>query len=34
MIAAIVLVHDGALATRNTDDFEGTGIDLVNPWAA
>lgn len=34
MIAAIVLVHDGALATRNTDDFQGTGIDLVNPWVA
>ena len=31
-IAAIARVHGSALATRNTDDFEGCGIRLVNPW--
>jgi hypothetical protein len=31
-IAAISRVHGAALATRNTDDFEGCGIKLVNPW--
>ncbi len=31
-IAAIASVHDATLATRNTVDFEGCGIRLVNPW--
>ena len=31
-IAAITSVHDATLATRNTADFEGCGIRLVNPW--
>lgn len=31
-IAAICRSHDATLATRNTKDFEGTGIKLVNPW--
>ena len=31
-IAAVCLVHDAALATRNTGDFEGLGIALVDPW--
>lgn len=31
-IAAICQVHDAVLATRNTRDFLGTGIELVNPW--
>jgi len=31
-IAAICLVLDAALATRNTADFEETGIELINPW--
>jgi predicted nucleic acid-binding protein len=31
-VAAICLDHDAALATRNTADFDGTGIDLVDPW--
>ncbi len=31
-IAAIARVHDATLATRNTADFEGCGIRLVNPW--
>lgn len=32
MIAATCLEHGATLATRNTRDFEGLGIDLVNPW--
>jgi toxin FitB len=31
-IAAIARVHDATLATRNTNDFEGCGVQLVNPW--
>jgi predicted nucleic acid-binding protein len=31
-IAAIASVHSATLATRNTADFEGCGIRLVNPW--
>ena len=31
-IAAISRQHQAALATRNTADFTGTGIDLINPW--
>lgn len=31
-IAAIARSCGAALATRNTRDFEGCGIDLVNPW--
>ncbi|MHB1959982.1 MAG: PIN domain-containing protein [Acidobacteriaceae bacterium] len=31
-IAAIVLAHKGVLATRNTMDFDGCGIPLINPW--
>jgi toxin FitB len=33
-IAAVARVHGAVLATRNTDDFEGCGIRLVNPWQA
>lgn len=32
-IAAIAATHDAMLATRNTADFEGFGLRLVNPWA-
>lgn len=32
MIAAIALVNNGRLATRNTSDFETTGLDLISPW--
>jgi len=32
-IAAICLANSTALATRNTKDFEGTGVILVNPWS-
>jgi toxin FitB len=31
-IAAIVRVHNATLATRNTADFDGCGVRLVNPW--
>jgi toxin FitB len=31
-IAAISRVYDATLSTRNTADFEGCGIALVNPW--
>jgi toxin FitB len=31
-IAAIASVHNAALATRNTRDFEQCGIKLINPW--
>lgn len=33
-IAAICATREATPATRNTGDFEGTGIDLVNPWNA
>jgi predicted nucleic acid-binding protein len=31
-IAAICLKLEATLATRNVRDFEGTGIDLLDPW--
>lgn len=31
-IAATALVHDLTVVTRNTRDFEGTGVTLFNPW--
>jgi predicted nucleic acid-binding protein len=31
-IAAITLVHDLTLVTRNTADFQGMGLRLVNPF--
>lgn len=33
-IAAICRACGATLATRNTDDFEDTGIELVDPWQA
>ena len=33
MIAAIVRVNGGTLATRNQRDFAGCGIETVSPWA-
>ncbi|HQF04637.1 MAG TPA: type II toxin-antitoxin system VapC family toxin [Phycicoccus sp.] len=32
LIAAITLEARGTLATRNTKDFEGIGLDVINPW--
>jgi predicted nucleic acid-binding protein len=34
LIAATALVHDLTLWTRNTADFDGTGVRLFNPWEA
>jgi predicted nucleic acid-binding protein len=31
-IAAIALIHDMTVVTRNTSDFIGTGVSLVNPF--
>lgn len=33
-IAAIARANEATLATRNTDDFEGCGVRLINPWQA
>lgn len=33
-IAAICRAHGATCATRNVKDFDGTGIDLVDPWVA
>lgn len=33
-IAATALVHDMTIVTRNTRDFESTGVKLFNPWEA
>lgn len=32
LIAATALVHGMTLVTRNTADFEHTGVALLNPW--
>jgi toxin FitB len=32
MIAAICLTRGAALATRNTTDFDGLGLETVDPW--
>ena len=34
LIAATALEHDLALVTRNTRDFAGLGVPLLNPWEA
>ena len=31
-IGAICAVHGATLATRNTRDFTGLGLNLINPW--
>lgn len=33
-IAAIALSHGAAVATRNVHDFQGCGVELINPWEA
>ena len=33
-IAAIALLHDLTVVTRNSEDFVGTGVRLLNPFAA
>jgi hypothetical protein len=32
LIAATALVHSLVVVTRNTKDFEGTGVELLSPW--
>jgi len=32
LIAATALVHGLTVVTRNTNDFQVTGADLINPW--
>lgn len=32
LIAATAVAHQLTLATRNTTDFEGFGIDIIDPW--
>lgn len=32
LLAATALQHDLMLVTRNTDDFIGLGLELINPW--
>ena len=33
-IAAIVRCHGAKLATRNVRDFQGCGIEVLNPWSS
>lgn len=33
LLAATASVHELTLVTRNSSDFEGTGVALFNPWA-
>lgn len=32
-IAAIARLHGAAVATRNIKHFEGTGVEIINPWS-
>ena len=32
LIAATAIAHQLTLATRNIKDFEGFGIDIIDPW--
>ena len=34
LIAAVCRSQGAALATRNVSDFEGTGIEIIDPWGA
>lgn len=34
LIAATAVAHQLTLATPNTKDFEGFGVDIIDPWAA
>lgn len=33
LIASICRANDAALATRNVEDFENTGIEVIDPWS-
>ncbi|HEY5430732.1 MAG TPA: PIN domain-containing protein [Solirubrobacteraceae bacterium] len=32
LIAATARIHGFIVVTRNTDDFKGCGVTLINPW--
>jgi predicted nucleic acid-binding protein len=32
LIAAVCRCHSAALLTRNVTDFDGTGIEVIDPW--
>jgi hypothetical protein len=32
LIAAVCRARSAALATRNVSDFDGTGVEIINPW--
>jgi predicted nucleic acid-binding protein len=32
LIAATAFVHDLSVITRNTQDMEGSGVEVINPW--
>ena len=32
LIAATARAHEAAVATRDVNDFEGCGIEVINPW--
>ncbi|MFW6360802.1 MAG: type II toxin-antitoxin system VapC family toxin [Spirochaetota bacterium] len=34
MLAATALQYKALLASRNVDDFRGTGVEVLNPWEA
>lgn len=34
LIAATALMHGMTLVTRNVDDFQATGVTILNPWEA
>lgn len=34
MIAATAQANDATVATRDTGDFEGLGVEVINPWDA
>lgn len=34
LLAATALQHDLTLVTRNTKDFAGLDVQLINPWEA
>ena len=33
LLAATALVHGLSMVTRNAKDFEGQGLEVINPWA-
>jgi len=32
LIAATAQVHNLSVVTRNTQDMEGSGVEIINPW--